>query len=453
MSDFDLIVIGGGTANNVAGAAADHGLETALVEPGPLGGTCLNRGCNPSKMLIQAANAVNDVRDADRFHVDASLEGIDWETVVDEMDALLGGIAEDMKRRYQETEGLTLFEETTAFVDDRTVELDGEEVTGEKVVVATGSRPVVPPIDGLRDVEYLTSDDVLYLTDPPESLVVLGGGYIAVELGYVFETIGTDVTIIERNETLVSREDGEVSAAFTDIAAERHTVHTGHTVTAVESAGDGYRVHAETDDEDAIAVDGEEVLVALGRRPNTDTLELERAGIDVDDRGFVETDAHLETSAENVWAQGDVAGNALFKHSGDYETRHVIDAVVHDEPRPLDLTAMPHTIFTDPQIAGVGVTEEELEGQGREYVVGRADYADSAMGRAKKLEDGFVKVLAAPDGEILGCHVVGYEASMLIHEAVVAMRTGASVDTVANTIHAHPTLGKVVEAAFRDASR
>ncbi|SER42061.1 dihydrolipoyl dehydrogenase family protein [Natrinema salaciae] len=453
MTDFDLIVVGGGTANNVAAAAADHGLETALVEPGPLGGTCLNRGCNPSKMVIQAADAINHVRDAEAFHVDASFEGVDWETVVGEMDELLGGIAADMKQRYRERDHLTLFEERTEFVDERTVELDGQDVTANKVVVATGSRPVVPPIDGLDEVDYLTSKEALYLTDPPESLVILGGGYIAVELGYVFESIGTDVTIIEMMDSLVPREDGDVSATFTELASERHDVYTGHRVTAVEAVDDGNRVHAETESGETIAVDGEEVLVALGRRPNTDSLNLETAGIGVDERGFVETNEYLETSAENVWAQGDVAGNALFKHSGDYETRHVIDNVVGDDRRALDLTAMPHTIFTEPQIAGVGATTEELEEDGREYVVGRADYADSAMGRAKKLEDGFVKVLASPDGEILGCHVMGYEASMLVHEAVVAMRTGVTVDEVANTIHAHPTLGKVVEAAFRDIPR
>ncbi len=453
MSDFDCIVIGGGTANNVAGATAEHGLETALVEPGPLGGTCLNRGCNPSKILIQAANAVTDVQTADRFHVDARFEGIDWEAVVGEMDDLLGGIAADMKDRYQNTDTLTLFEERTAFVDERTIELEGQDVTGDTIVVATGSRPVVPPIDGLGEIDYLTSDDALYLTEPPESLVILGGGYIAVELGYVFESIGTDVTIVEMMDSLVHREDGDVSAAFTEIASDRHDVYTGHRVTAVEETAEGHRVHAETEDGDSITVDGEEVLVALGRRPNTDELNLDSAGIEVDDRGFVETNEYLETTAENVWAQGDVAGNALFKHSGDYETRHVIDNVVHDQRRELDLTAMPHTIFTEPQIAGVGATEAELDDSGQEYLVGRADYADSAMGRAKKLEEGFMKVLAAPDGEILGCHIIGYEASMLIHEAVVAMRTGATVDDVADTIHAHPTLGKVVEAAFRDISQ
>lgn len=453
MSEFDLVVVGGGTGNNVAAAGADAGLDTALVEPGPLGGTCLNRGCNPSKMLIQAANAANHVREAERFHVDASLEGVDHAAVVDEMDEVLSGIATDMKSRYREKDGLTLFEERTEFVDDRTLALDGETVTADRIVIATGSRPVVPPIEGLDDVAYLTSEDALYRRDRPDSLVVLGGGYIAVELGYYYESIGTEVTVIEMEETLLPREDADVAEAFTDVAAERHDVHTGHRVTAVEEVADGHRVHAETGDGTTRTVEGEAILVALGRRPNSDTLTLEATDVTVDGDGFVETNEYLETTAENVWAQGDVAGNALFKHSGDYETRHTVANAVHDERRELDLSAMPHTIFTEPQIAGVGATEDELREDDREHVVGRADYADSAMGRAKKLDEGFVKVLASPDGEVLGCHVVGYEASTLLHEAAVAMRTGATVDDVADAIHAHPTLSKIVEAAFRDVPR
>ena len=453
MADFDVLVIGGGTGNNVAAAAADAGLQTALVEPGPLGGTCLNRGCNPSKMVIQAANAIKSVREAERFHVDATVDGYDHAAVVDEMDDLLGGIAEGMEARYREKDSLTLFKEHTRFVDDRTVELDGDHVTADKVVVAAGSRPVVPPIDGLDDVEYLISREALHRREPPESLVILGGGYIAVELGYVFESVGTDVTIVEMMDSLVPREDGDVAAAFTEIAAERHDVYTGHRVTAVEPAGDGYAVHAETEAGDELRAEGAEVLVALGRRPNTDTLDVEATGIDVDDRGFVETNDYLETTADNVWAQGDIAGNALFKHSGDYETDHTVANVVRGERRAVDLSAMPHTIFTEPQIAGVGATEEDLDEAGTDYVTGRADYADSAMGRAKKLDHGFVKVLAAPDGEILGAHAIGYQASTLLHEAVVAMRAGLTGGDGADTIHAHPTLSKIVRAAFADAAQ
>ncbi|MFB6205376.1 MAG: dihydrolipoyl dehydrogenase [Haloglomus sp.] len=449
MADYELLVIGGGTGNNVAAAGADAGLETALVEPGKLGGTCLNRGCNPSKMLIQAANAANAVRDAGRFHVDAALEDIDHGAITGEMDDLLSGLAADMEASYREMDGLTLFDEYTEFVDERTVRLGGREVTAERVVVATGSRPIVPPIDGLDETDYLTSTEALYLDEAPDSLVILGGGYIAVELGYALESLGTDVTIVEMLDTLVPREDPDVAAAFTDIAAERHDVYTGYRVTAVDG-GATRTVHAETQGGDELAVEADEVLVALGRRPNSDSLNLDAAGIETDDDGFIVTDDRLETTAENVWAQGDVADNAMFKHSGDYETEHVVANAVHGAARELDLSAMPHTIFTEPQIAGVGATEAELADEGSEYVVGRADYADSAMGRAKKLDEGFAKVLAAPDGELLGCHVIGYEASTLCHEAVVAMRNGVTVPELADTIHAHPTLNKVMVAAFRD---
>ncbi|WP_436930713.1 dihydrolipoyl dehydrogenase family protein [Halosimplex halobium] len=451
MGDYDVLVVGGGTGNNVAAAAADAGLETALVEKGPLGGTCLNRGCNPSKMLIQAATAANRVREADRFFLDATLDDIDYAAIVDDMDATLAPIAEGMEDRYREKEHLTLYRDEAVFVDDRTVEVGGETVSADRVVVAAGSRPLVPPIDGLDEVEYMTSTDALYRREQPDSLVILGGGYIAVELGYFFESLGTDVTIVEMMDTLVPREDPDIAETFTEIARERHEVYTGHRATAVESNGDGVTVHTETEGGETAAATGEALLVALGRRPNTDTLAVEAAGIETDDNGFVVTNDRLETSAENVWAQGDIADNAMFKHSGDYETEVTIDNAVHGRDREADFTAMPHAIFTEPQMAGVGKTEDELREAGREFVVGRADLPDTPMGRAKKLDHGFVKVLAAPDGEILGCHALGYEASTMLHEVVVAMRSGSGqVSDITDTIHAHPTLNKVVEYAFQD---
>jgi dihydrolipoamide dehydrogenase len=451
MTDYDVLVVGGGTGNNVAAAAADAGLETALVEKGPLGGTCLNRGCNPSKMLIQAATAANHVREAGTFHVDATLDGIDFAAVVDGMDETLSALADGMEADYREKERLTIYDDEAEFVDERTVEVGGERVSGERVVVAAGSRPLVPPIDGLDTVDYLTSTDALYLREQPDSLVVMGGGYIAVELGYFFESMGTDVTVIEMMDSLVPREDPEVAEAFTDIARGRHEVYTGHRVTAVEPDGDGVRVHAETEDGETVAVEGDELLVALGRRPNTDTLNVEAAGLETDGDGFVVTDDQLRTSADNVWAQGDIADNAMFKHSGDHETGVTVANVVHEEGATADFTAMPHAIFTEPQMAGVGRTEAELEEAGVDYEVGRQSLPETPMGRAKKLEEGFVKVLAAPDGEVLGCHMLGYEASTMIHEVVVGMRRGeGTVDDIADTIHAHPTLNKAVEYAFDD---
>ncbi|ACV11025.1 pyridine nucleotide-disulphide oxidoreductase dimerisation region [Halorhabdus utahensis DSM 12940] len=454
MAHYDVVVIGGGTGNNVAAAAADAGLDTALIEKGSLGGTCLNRGCNPSKMLIQAANAAQQVQDADRFFLDASLHDVDFSAIVSDMDETLSGLAEGMEADYRATDDLTLYDDEAVFVDERTVLVDDEHISGEKVVVAAGSRPFIPPIEGLGTVEYLTSREALYLDEQPESLVIIGGGYIAVELGYVFETLGTDVTIIESGETLLGREDPEVSEAFTEIARKRHDVHTGYRATAVEPLGEGVRVFAEGGDggDDVIECSGEDVLVAAGRRPNSDSLDVASAGIETDNRGFIVTDERLQTSAENVWAQGDIAGNAMFKHAGDYETRVVIDNVVHDAGREMDLSALPHAVFTEPQIAGVGATEAELKTADHPYVVGRQALPDTPMGRAKKLEEGFVKVLATPDGEILGCHMLGEEVSTMIHEVLVAMRAGSGqLSDITDTIHAHPTLNKAVEYAFRDA--
>jgi dihydrolipoamide dehydrogenase len=451
MTDYDVLVVGGGTGNNVAAAAADAGLDTALVEKGKLGGTCLNRGCNPSKMLIQAATAANHVRDAEDFFLDASLDGVDFEAIVDDMDETLSALADGMEESYREKDNLTMYNDEAVFVDDRTVEVGGERVSGEKVVVAAGSRPLVPPIDGLDSVDYLTSSDALYLRDQPDSLVIMGGGYIAVEMGYFFESLGTDVKIIEMMDSLVPREDEAVSETFTEIARERHDVYTGHRATAVESDGSDIVVRAETEDGDEVAVSGEELLVALGRRPNTDTLDVEAAGIETDDNGFITVDDQLQASAENVWAQGDIADNAMFKHSGDYETQVTIDNVVHSEGREADLSAMPHTIFTEPQMSGVGATEQELREDGTKYVVSEQSIPGTPMGRAKKLDHGFVKVLAAPDGEILGCHMLGYEASTMIHEVVVAMRSaGGHVEDITGIIHAHPTLNKAVQYAFED---
>ncbi|WP_049900274.1 dihydrolipoyl dehydrogenase family protein [Halococcus agarilyticus] len=455
MTQFDLIVFGGGTGNTVASAAAAEGLETALVEKGPLGGLCLNRGCNPSKMLIQHANVANQVRNADRFGIDATIDEIRFGEFVRAVNAELADAASSKETNKREEEHLTLFQQEARFVDDRTIEIveNGETHTAEKVVIAAGSRPVVPDaIDGLADVDYLTSDDAIRLETPPDRLVVLGGGYIAAELGYFFESFGTDVALIEMEDSLVSREDDEVAAAFTEIAADRHDVHTGHRASSVAKSDGEITVTAESENGDEVAVSGDELLVALGRRPNTDGIDLDATSVETTDAGFIATDERLRTNVENVWAMGDIADNGMFKHSGDYEGEVMIDNVARESERVADFTALPHAVFTEPQIGAVGETESALDDSGREYVVGRAEFTDTAMSRALKLDHGFAKVLADPDTrEILGCHVIGHEASMLIHEVTPAIRYGATVDDLANTlIHAHPSMSKVVMKACKD---
>lgn len=451
--DVDLVVLGGGTANKVASNAAAAGLETVLVEKGPIGGTCLNRGCNPSKMLIQHANRRNAVADADRFGIDATVDAVDFAGIVEEVTSTLSEIADGMAASKRVEENLTLVQAEGRFVDDRTVEADGTRYTGDQVLLAVGTRPlVVDAIDGIRDVDYLTSREAIRLQDRPDELVILGGGYIAAELGYFFDAFGTDVTMIEMMDTLLPREDAEVATAFTEIAAERHDVHTGYRATAVSSDAGQITVTAESKAGERVEVAGDELLVALGRRPNTDQLGIENTDVELDDRGYVDVDYQLRTSAEGVWAIGDVVGQHPFKHAADLEAEVATGNIVDGEGRVIDYGGLSHAVFTEPQVAGVGRTEADLQEAGVEYVVGRAAYADAAMSRALKIDEGLVKVLAAPDGEVLGCHLVGHEASMLVHEATLAVRHGLSVDDVADTIHVHPAMNRVLESAFVDAA-
>jgi mycothione reductase len=449
----DLLVLGGGTGNKVASAAASAGLETVLVEKGPLGGTCLNRGCNPSKMLIAHANRVNDVASADGFHVDAELHGVDVPAIVEEVHGTLGGIADRMADGKRAEENLTFRNSEGRFVDDRTVRVGDTAYTAEQVLVAAGTRPlVVDAIEGLTDVDYLTSSEALRLAEPPDRLVVMGGGYIAAELGYYFDALGTEVALIEMEDRLLPREDDEVADRFTEIARERHDVYTGYRVTAVSESNGTITATAEAADGDTVEVPGEELLVALGRRPNTDQLGIENTSLELDDRGFIQTDERLETSVDGVYASGDINGQHPFKHAADYEVEVAIENIVDDADRTVDYSGMSHAVFTEPQVAGVGQTEAQLQADGEAYVVGRAEYTDAAMSRALKIDDGLVKVLAAPDGELLGCHLVGHEASMLVHEATIAARNDVSVTALADTIHVHPSMNKVLASAFEDAA-
>ncbi|NHN59755.1 MULTISPECIES: NAD(P)/FAD-dependent oxidoreductase [Halorussus] len=480
MTEFDLLVLGGGTGNVVASAAAEEGLDVALVERDRLGGTCLNRGCNPSKKLIHRADVAETVRRAGALGVEASVEDIAFADVVDEVNEKITNAAESKAETARESDRITFFQAEGRFVDERTVEVDAgevsgptsdagagvgddatgpEELTAEKVVLAGGSRPMIPDsIEGTDDVDFLTSADALRLRERPDRLVIAGGGYIAVELGHFFGAMGTDVAIVGRGDVLLGREDRDVAEFVTGAYAERHEVHTGYEVTelaegevddAEEGADEGTKlVRAESEGGEELELRGDEVLLATGRRPNSDSWNVEAAGVDTDEKGFVETDEYLRTSTDDVWAIGDIAGNYMFKHSGDREAEFAVRNAVRGERASVDYPGMAHAVFGSPQVGSLGETEGDLNRD--DYDVGTFAYDDTALGSAL-VEEGFAKVLAAKDGEVLGFHVVGPHASMLVHEVATAVAAGADADRIAETIHVHPALSEVVQGAFREA--
>ncbi|MFW5964342.1 MAG: dihydrolipoyl dehydrogenase, partial [Natronomonas sp.] len=371
--------------------------------------------------------------------------------------------AESIRRGLRSSSKHELFEGEGRFVDDRTLEIsggndEGARLRGETVLIAAGTRPGVPNIDGIESVDYLTSTEALQLETPPDHLVIVGGGYIAAELGHFFGTFGSDVTILGRRPNLLPDADEEVASAFTERYDDRFTVHTGHAATAVSDDGDSVTVEAKpyeygddggiVEDADSVTATGDRLLVAAGRVPNSDTLNVEATGVETDDRGFVETDEYLRTTADGVWALGDIVGEYLLKHSANHEAQAVARNLFGEELRAVDYEAMPFAVFASPEVAGVGATESDLRADGVEYATRTYPYDKTARGSAMRAE-GFVKVLIDLDGEILGCHIVGPEASNLIQEVVVAMKAGSgTVRDIRESVHIHPALSEVVQRAF-----
>ncbi|WP_049924295.1 dihydrolipoyl dehydrogenase [Halopiger djelfimassiliensis] len=461
MPEYDVVVIGGGSGSQVATAAADRGLEAAVIERGPLGGACVTRGCVPSKALIHRADVVDEVRRAEAFGVAAEVTGVDYDGITTAIRETVFRKANRQEANLREGDHTTLYAGEARFVDERTLVVDPNDggddirVRGDAVVIAAGSRPVIPPIDGIEDVSVLTSDDALFLEERPDDLVVVGGGYIGTELGYFFGALGTDVSIVGRSDRLVPREDTDVSEVVTASLERYCDVYTGYEATEVEQGDGDITVTAASTDgtDDAVDLVADDLLLATGRRPNTDALNLEAAGVETDDEGAVETDATLETTADGVWALGDVLGDQPFKHAADDEAVVVSANVLDGVGRTVDYEAMPHAIFTNPRVASVGRTERELEDEGREYEAVTVPYGAAPLGMILEADDGFVKAIATPDGEIRGCHIVGPQAELLIHEVVVALDSAeGTVDDVAKPVHVHPALNEVVYAAFDELS-
>jgi dihydrolipoamide dehydrogenase len=466
MDEFDFLVIGSGSGLEVANVAANQGESVAVVEKGRLGGTCLNRGCIPSKRLLYHADVLETVERAGEFGIEASVGDVAFADIVREVNEDVHGSADSIRRGLESSDSHTIYEGEARFVEDHTVEItggedDGARVRADTVLIAAGTRPTIPPIDGIEDVDYLTSTEALQLESPPDHLVVVGGGYIAAELGHFFGTFGSEVSIVGRRPNLLPSADEEVAEAFTERYADRFDVYTGFEVTGVSQSGGELTVTGReyeygeggddgglVDDGEPVSVTGDALLVAAGRRPNTDTLGLDATSVETDDRGFVETDEYLRTDADGVWALGDIVGEYLLKHSANHEAQAVARNIYGPDLEPVDYSTMPFAVFASPEVAGVGAREADLRVTDREYATNTYRFEDTARGDAMHAR-GFVKAIVGLDGEILGCHVVGPDASTLVQEVVVAMAAGSgTVQDIRESVHIHPALPEVVQRAF-----
>ena len=334
-------------------------------------------------------------------------------------------------------------------MSEKTLEVNGERISAETVVIAAGARPRVPEISGISDVPYVTSDDALRLPQQPRRLTIVGGGYIAAEMGHFFGSLGTEVTIIQRGPLLVQQEDTDISQRFTEVYRRKFHLLLGAQVSRARRDGDQITVEV-SQNGTTESVESDVLLIAAGRIPNSDLLDVTRTGVKVDQRGFVKVDEYLQTAAPGVWALGDIVGKNLLKHSANLEAAYVAHNIFNPDSKvAVDYHAVPHAIFASPQVAGVGLTEQRANELGISYIAATYDYYDTAYGSSIEDQDGFVKVLAdAESREILGCHIIGTDASVLIQEVANAMRLRQTTDVITQSIYVHPALPEVVQRAF-----
>lgn len=433
--------------------------DVAIVEPRRLGGTCLNVGCIPTKMLVQTAEVATQARGADRFGIDVDgAVTARWPQVRDRIFDRIDARAENgYLARTTRHPNITMYTGHARFTGPKSVAVtgaDGEvtEISGDQIVIAVGGRPRVPEPFVRGEVPYDTSDTVMRLDQLPRRLAIVGGGYIAAEFAHVFSGLGCEVTIIARGTALLTHHDREISELFTGIAREQWDVRLGRTVTAAAGVLGDITLTCD----DGSTVDCDRVLLAVGRDPNTEALDLARAGVETWPDGRVRTDSFLRTTAPSVYAIGDVTSPHALKHVANREARTLAHNLTRpDQPIEIDRSAVPSAVFSRPQIASVGLTEEQVRADGRPYVAHSCEYSAVAYGWALEDTTGRCKVIADPaTGLLLGAHLIGPQASTLIGQLVQAMVFETPVGELARRqFWIHPALSEVVENALLGADQ
>ena len=455
---YDLIVLGAGQGGGpLAGTAAEHGHRAALVEAQHVGGTCVNEGCTPTKTMIASARVAHLVRRAADYGVEVGDVSVDMNTVRQRKRDIVESFRAGSRSSVEGTDGLDLIEGTGRFLDAHTVAVDRNDggtrtLTADRIVINTGARPVVPPIDGLDAVDFLTSTSIMELDRVPNHLLILGGGYIGLEFGQMFRRFGAEVTIVDRGPHVLGREDDDVAEALEGILREdglRMLNDTG--MTGVSQAADG-TLTAHLDGDDAPdTIEGDELLVAVGRRPNTEALGLDTAGVDTTDRGHVDVNSRLETTADGVYAIGDVTGGPAFTHVSYDDYRVVRDNWFNEADRTTDGRLLSYTLFTDPQLGRVGLSEAQAREQGLDIEV--AQMPMSHVARALEVDEtrGLMKaVVDADTKQLLGAAVLGIEGGEVMSVLQTAMMGEVPVTRLRDAPYAHPTLAESLNTLFAD---
>ncbi|KPQ13320.1 MAG: dihydrolipoyl dehydrogenase [Algoriphagus marincola HL-49] len=452
---YDLIVIGSGPGGYVAAIrGAQLGMKTAIIEKYPtLGGTCLNVGCIPSKALLDSSEHFHNAKHTFKTHgINLSNLKVDLKQMIarkeDVVKQNVDGIQYLMKKNK-----IDVLQGVGSFVDAHTIKVtkeDGseEKIEGKNIIIATGSKPASLPFIQIDKERVITSTEALKMKEIPKHLIIIGGGVIGMELGSVYGRMGAKVSVVEYMDSLIPSMDKTMGKELQkSLKKLGFDFYLKHKVTAVENKGKEVTVTAENSKGENVELKGDYVLVSIGRRPYTDGLNAEAAGVKVNERGQVEVNEHLQTSVSHIFAIGDVVKGAMLAHKAEEEGVFVAETIAGQKPH-INYLLIPGVVYTWPEVASVGYTEEQLKEQGKKYKTGKFPFMASGRARASMDTDGLVKVLAdAETDEILGVHMIGPRTADMIAEAVVAMEYRASAEDIARMSHAHPTYTE----AFKEA--
>jgi dihydrolipoamide dehydrogenase len=456
---YDLIVIGSGAGSKLARPAAQKGLKAAIIEKDKLGGTCLNRGCIPSKLLIHPADVALEIKEAKKFDIKVDTKfQVNFKKLMTRINTTTDSDSNKIKTWYESKKvpGLDYYHGTAKFVEDKVIEINGELLSADKIVIGVGARPFIPPIKGLSETPFWTSTEALRARELPKRLIVIGGGYIGVELGHAFSALGSNTEFIVRERGCLALVDKDAREEFERVFESRNTIHVSTDTNEVSFDSKKKEFTVTFDDHISKKnkkIKADQVLVATGVKPNNDLLGLETTTINLNKRGFIEVNEHMETSCPGVYALGDCVGHYMFRHSANFEAEYLYDKLIDSKHEKIEYPPMPWAVFTNPQVAGVGLTQDDLENMGKvegeDFIVGKHDYKNSAMGEALQSEVGFVKLIFDKNGYFLGSTIIGAEASNMIHMAVILLTMHAKIEDFFKFVYIHPALPEV----FRNAAR
>lgn len=448
MKIYDYIVIGAGSSLITLSALEQKKFKIALIEEGPLGGTCLNRGCIPSKMLIAAADFYQNLSKGKKFHIGLGEKKIDFDSIIKDVKKIIMKEEKELSSYYEKSPYVDLYRSHGKFISPYAIEVDGKIIKGRNIILNVGGRPRIPPIEGLKDTPYITSDDILKLKTKPKKMVVIGTGYIGVEYGFFFGALQTDVHLIGNRKVLES-EDGDIVDEFKKGIGKYCSFHENCEIKKVTYKKGNFSIDfIENRLRKKISCDT--LLVTTGREPNTQDLGLENTYIELLKNQLIKVNDYLETTQKKVWAFGDCIEGFFFKHSANFEAQYLKEYFFSRKKRKIAYPEIPYAIFSYPEIACVGRKEKDLNRES--YFIGKARYTESARGVSLKEELGFAKlVFDKKSKKLIGAQIVGAEASNMIHTLIALMSKKSKLEDLMNFIYIHPALPEIIKKSVEDA--